>query len=291
MERCLLCPCNAGTCRLWTSSKPDSLGRLRNKGGTLFNLFQLQIMAATVYYMFQKVWIFFFFFLCVSPLSDPVVVAQDELVVNPEPESAESSSLSIGIEGCNNTSSETKTIGNGISKAFAQAAEHLQNELLALLETMDPKDHEAMSHEAETTFTALDHLCFNRQHLEKRVKELVSCAKLLAKTEQSVPEKELGSTHDNAVATVGKGRKRLKILKDNISSAKDWVFQAETDMSSFEVELRNMEHQLEQISKDKEVLEIKYLIASKELEDSKKHCERREEAKAAFNRARALLRG
>lgn len=104
---------------------------------------------------------------------------------------------------------------------------------------------------------------------------------------------DINCIHTIAIDTVTNKKKYLKVLQEEISSTLDWLLQIEAEVSCCEVEMRNMECELEQISKDKEVLEGKYLIASKELEESLKLLEQKEvqcnAAKAAFDRARALL--
>lgn len=200
-----------------------------------------------------------------------------------------------------------------MSKAFHQAAEGLQNELLIRLETMDVKDHEAMSQAAKTTFAALDSLFFDHEDLKKRAKELIHCASSLVEIEQSMPENdsyqmlvelcsservrldEMKCVYNNTVDAVSNSKKRLNALHEEISSTMDWLFHIEVESSCCELEMKNLERQLEKISKKKEVLEGKYLIAFKELEESHKLFKQKEAdhnaAKAAFNRARALLRG
>ncbi|KAL9177465.1 hypothetical protein ABFS82_01G060100 [Erythranthe guttata] len=204
-------------------------------------------------------------------------------------------------------------MSKSISKAFSEAAEHLQNDLLTLLENMDVKEHEAMTEAAEATFAALDRLLINHQEFKKRANEFIHCAMLLSEIEQSMPENdsyqklaehctaektrldEINCVHTEVVDNVTSSKKRLKLAQEEISSTMDLLFQIEAELSCCEVELKNMEHELEKISEKKEVLEGNYTIASKELESSLKLREKKEAdrnaAKAAFNTARALLRG
>ncbi|KAG8375119.1 hypothetical protein BUALT_Bualt10G0067200 [Buddleja alternifolia] len=207
-----------------------------------------------------------------------------------------------------------KIMTKSISMVFGEAAEHLQNDLLIHLETRDVWDHETMSQAAEATFAALNRLCFDHQHLKDRAKEVIHCAKSLAEIEQSMPRNDcsyrklvdhwsserkklekINTAHAKAVDTVTNNKKRVKFLHEDISSIKDLLFHMESELSCCEIELKNTEHELEKISKNKEVLEGEYLIVSKELEESKKlHEEReaeRDATRAAFDRARALLRG
>lgn len=200
-----------------------------------------------------------------------------------------------------------------MSNAFHQAAECLQNELLSRLEAMDAKDHETMSQAAEDTFAALDRLLLDHQAFKKRVKELIHCASSLVEIEQSMPtndsyqklvelsssEKvkvdEISHVHADAVEAVVNNTKSLKVIQEEISSIMDWLFQIKAKVCCYEVKMTNLELELEKIAKTKEVLERKYLITSKEVEESQKVLEQKEEehnaAKAAFERARALLRG
>lgn len=204
-------------------------------------------------------------------------------------------------------------ISNSISSAFCQAAQRLQNDLLTLLERMDAKDHMAMTQAAEFTFAALDHLLIGHQNFKNRVNDLLHCASSLSDIEQSMPTddsyqrlvercssertrlEEITCFHAETIDTFTKKKKQLKDLHEEISSTLEWLFQIEAEISCFEIEMRDMEIELEQISSGKEELEEKYLITLKELEESKKLFEQKEAdfdaAKAAFGRARALLRG
>lgn len=208
--------------------------------------------------------------------------------------------------------SKTK-MSKSISNAFCEAAQHLQNDLLTLLETMDTKDHMAMREAAEATFDALDHLFFGHEDFKNRVNELIHCASLLSEIEQSMPTDdsyqrlvercsserkrldEINCVHAETINTVINKKKCLKDLQEEISSTLDWLFQIEAEIYCFEIEMRGMEIELERISRDKEELEGKYLIAFEEMEKTKKLFERKEAecdaAKAAYDRARALLRG
>ncbi|KAL0393689.1 UNVERIFIED_CONTAM: hypothetical protein Slati_4335100 [Sesamum latifolium] len=203
-------------------------------------------------------------------------------------------------------------MSKSISEAFGQAAEHLQSELLTHLATMDVKDHEAMSQAAEATFAALDRLLFDHQDFKARANELIRSATLLANIEESMPRNnsyqklvdqcsskrmrldEINSFHAKAVNTMTDSKKRLKVLQEEISSTMDWLFQIEAELSSCEDEMLKMERELDEISKNKEVLEGKFLIVSKALEESQKLRELKEAewnaAKAAYDRARMLLR-
>ncbi|KAK4435489.1 hypothetical protein Salat_0712300 [Sesamum alatum] len=204
-------------------------------------------------------------------------------------------------------------MSKSISEAFGQAAVHLQNELLTILETMDVKDHEAMSQAAEATFAAIDRLLFDNEDFKARVYELIHCATLLANIEEHMPRNdsyqklvnhcssermrldEINSFHAKAVDSMVDNKKRLKVLQEEISSTMDWLFQIEAELSSCEDEMLKMERELDEISKNKEVLEGRFLMAAKALEESQKLRELKEAewiaAKAAYDRARALLRG
>ncbi|KAL8521295.1 hypothetical protein ACS0TY_011724 [Phlomoides rotata] len=208
--------------------------------------------------------------------------------------------------------SKTK-MTKSISNTFCQAAQHLQKDLLTLLETMDVKDHVAMRQAAEATFAALDHLYFSHQDFRNRVNELIHCASSLSEIEQSMPTndsyqrliercssertrlEEINCVHAETTYTLTNKKKHLRDLREEISSTLDWLLQIEAEISCFEVEMRHMELDLERISRDKEELEGKYSIAFKELEVSNKFLEQKEAefdtAKAAYDRAIALLRG
>lgn len=223
--------------------------------------------------------------------------------------------VDLDVPSCSDPFHETEidsVMAQSISKAFSQAAKHLQNDLLTLLEKMDVKEHEAMSQAAEATFAALDRLLIDDQDFKNRIKDFIHCAISLAEIEQSMPETasyqklvdqcssermrldEISSAHTQMIDTVMCNKNRLKVVKEDIASTVDWLFTIEAELSCCEVELRNIEQELEQISEKKVVLEGSYVIASKELEECQKLCEQKEAdrnaAKAAFDRARALLR-
>ncbi|KAG6389723.1 hypothetical protein SASPL_151196 [Salvia splendens] len=166
-----------------------------------------------------------------------------------------------------------------VQDILVNLSECLQYELLARLETMDVKDHAAMTQEAEATFAALDCLLFDYKDFKRHRERL----------------DEINRVHAEALEALIDSKNHIKVLQEEISSALDRLFQIEADVSCCEVEMRCLEIELEKTSQNKEALEGKYLIASKELEESQKlikHSEaERNAAKAAFDRARALLRG
>ncbi|KAK6158440.1 hypothetical protein DH2020_005754 [Rehmannia glutinosa] len=215
----------------------------------------------------------------------------------------------LDVSSCSDPFTETSiqnAMSKSISNAFSLAAEHLQNDFLALLEKTDVKDHETMSRAAEATFAALDRLLFDNQDFKTRAEEYIHCATSLAEIERSMPGNEsyqklvdrcssertrldeINSVHAKAVDSMTNNKKRLKVLQEEISSTMDWLFQIEAELSCCEVEMRNMENELDQISKNKGVLEEKYLTAANELEKLKTLCEQKE-ANAMLLRLR--LRG
>ncbi|GFP98056.1 hypothetical protein PHJA_001949700 [Phtheirospermum japonicum] len=216
----------------------------------------------------------------------------------------------------NDPSTETNiqhVMSKSISKAFGQAAMHLQNDFLALLDKMDVTEHEAMTRAAQATFAALDRLLFDHRDFKGHAEEYIHCATSLAEIERSMPGDEsqrkliehcsserrkldeINSVHAKAVDSVNNNRKRLKLLQEEVSSTMDWLFQIEAELSCCEVEMRSMEGELENISRNKEDLEEKYVTAANELERLKELIERKEAerdaVKAAFERAKESLRG
>ncbi|XP_057802500.1 uncharacterized protein LOC131017791 [Salvia miltiorrhiza] len=80
--------------------------------------------------------------------------------------------------------------------------------------------------------------------------------------------------------------KPLKVLQEEISSTMDRLFQIGSQVSCCDVEMKELELQLESVSKNKEALEAEYLVVSKELEESRRLLELKEvEQNAAFDRA------
>ncbi|KAL3635759.1 hypothetical protein CASFOL_020306 [Castilleja foliolosa] len=255
-----------------------------------------------------------------KPLTFRVSSPQDKILVNSQDLSSLTKIL-IGSEpynkpllnpchspklSCTEPNDPPTVMSKSISKAFSQAAEHLQNDFLALLDKIDIKDHKAMTRAAQATFSALDRLLFDHRDFKWRVEEYIHCATSLAEIEKSMPENEsyhrliehclsektmldeINSLHAKALESVNNNRKRLKFLQEEI-------FHIEAEMSCCKVEMRSAEGNLEKISRNKEDFEEKYMTAAKELERSKELIERkeaeREAAKAALERAKELLRG
>ena len=248
-------------------------------------------------------------------LIDSTYVVPEQIVVDATTSTRSSdiplSPVSLKKPSCKPTNEGR--MSKSISNVFHQAAERLQDELLARLETMDVKDHAAMSQEAEATFAALDCLLFDYKDFKRHVDELIRCASQLFEIDQAILTNdshqklieicstererldEINRVHAEALEALIDSKNHIKVLQEEISSALARLFQIEADVSCCEVEMRCLEIELEKTSQNKEALEGKYLIASKELEESQKlikHSEaERNAAKAAFNRARALLRG
>lgn len=242
-----------------------------------------------------------------SPV-DSACVVEENIPVNSSDASTSTRSL-LGDD----TRSKPVTMSKSISNVFHNAAECLQDELLAQLEKMDANDHEAMRKEAEATFAALDCLAFDYTDFKKRIEEMIHCASRLVEINQAMPMDEslqklvqicssererldkINCVHAEAIEADINNKKRIEILREEISSTKEWLFQIEAEVSCCEVEMRSLELELDKISKNKEVLEGKYLIASKEVEESQKLLVQKEAernaAKAKFNEARASLRG
>lgn len=263
-----------------------------------------------------------------SPPLHPISESNEEFSVNkgyspsqftPEcnSELSCSSTTQVSVNGpsCADHLSETtpnNIMTEAISKSFALAAEHLQNDLITRLEAMDFKDHEAMTHASEATFAALNRLFHDYQPLKERVNELIHSAVSLAEVENSIPDEdsyqclmdhchherikldEIDKALAKVVGIVNKNGKRLIVLQKKLSSMKEWISQAEVEIMCCNAEMGNMENQLVEISNKKQILKENIMIASKEWEDRLKLRERKDvekiAAKAAFDRSRALLR-
>ncbi|CAA0812077.1 GRF zinc finger / Zinc knuckle protein [Striga hermonthica] len=193
-----------------------------------------------------------------------------------------------------------------ISRAFSQAANQLKHDFLCLLQETDPKDHKTMRLAAQDTFAALDLLLSDHQDLRAHVEEYISHASSLAEierrdemhrelAEQWLDEQrrldEMGSAQAEAVESAGECRRRMERVQEKVSSAMEWLFQVEAELSSYEVEMRGMEKELGRMCEGKKALEEKYATVGEELAKSKEVMERKEAAKAAFEQARRLLWG
>lgn len=241
-----------------------------------------------------------------SPVASSHAV-QENILVNPSYELTPTRSL-LGAKSYSKPATHS-IVSKSISNVFHKAADCLQEEFLARLETMDAKDHEAMSQEAEAAFAALDHLVFDYEDFKKRVEELIHCASQLVEIYQAMPtndyhqrlvevcssERErldrINCVHAEVVKAETNKKKHIRSLQEEISSTKARLFQLEAEKSCCVAETRSLELELRKRSKDKELLEGKFQTASKEVEESQKLLEQKEAAEAKFNRAKALLRG
>ncbi|KAL9241828.1 hypothetical protein vseg_015892 [Gypsophila vaccaria] len=83
---------------------------------------------------------------------------------------------------------EGDIMSSSISATFEKLALHLQNDLIALLESMSPENHKSMSKEADSTFAALNSLQVDYKPFHCRVNEYIKQAACLAHIEQIINE-------------------------------------------------------------------------------------------------------
>lgn len=216
-----------------------------------------------------------------------------------------------GFKNPSNISSGNAVISGSILEAFQQAALHVQNELLTLLELMDPLDHESMVREANSAFSGLERLGIDYRPFYKRVKKFIGCASTLAQIESTISTDlasqklidsysrkmsnygNLSRVHNRAMAVFTSSDDRRHSLQKEAIKIKEMLLQIETRLSSTEVETAVLEIYLLQISQEmsesKQQLEAVYKEASQAIRLQQQMEAKRSSAKAALERARAEL--
>ncbi|GER41527.1 GRF zinc finger / Zinc knuckle protein [Striga asiatica] len=245
---------------------------------------------------------------CYISLQDPTFPVQDKILINNPDKNGQLSHInSFPTTNPQQPSPNTPNpMSAFISRAFSQAANQLKHDFLCLLQKTDPKDHKTMRLAAQDTFSALDLLLSDNRDLRTRAEEYIFRASALAEiekrdelhrelVEQWLDERrrldEMGSVQAEAVESAGECRRRIERVREKVSSAMEWIFQVEAELSCYEVEMKGMEKEIGRICEGKKALEEKYATVGEELERSKEVMERKEAAKAAFEQARRLLLG
>ncbi|KAK9273274.1 hypothetical protein L1049_018081 [Liquidambar formosana] len=197
-------------------------------------------------------------------------------------------------------------------KALGQAAAYIQSNLLALLESMDPLDHESMVREANSTFVALDGMSVDYRPFYERIREFIGCVYWLAQIEWSIHNDisskelinrynstklrfdDLSRSHVEAVAVFAASDERLQLLREEASRVKNLLLQIEDQLSSCEAETKDLKTHRDEISEEMLEWEQSFLAASREAAEALKLHQQREvelkEAKAALEKARVQLR-
>lgn len=197
-------------------------------------------------------------------------------------------------------------------KALRQAAAYIQSNLLALLESVDPLDHESMVREANSTFVALDGMSVDYRPFYDHIREFIGCVYWLAQIEWSIHNDisseelinrynstklrfdDLSRSHAEAVAVFAASDERLQLLREKASRVKNLLLQIEDQLSSCEAETKDLETHREEISKEMLEFEQSFLAASREAAEAMKLRQQKEvelkEAKAALEKARDQLR-
>ncbi|CAK9166182.1 unnamed protein product [Ilex paraguariensis] len=237
--------------------------------------------------------------------SSPVLIGQDDqsLSVVPWEPSKFEGSLDI-VPG--------RIMEVSVSEAFGKVALILQDKLVTLLESMHYSAHEFMVREAKTTFAALGLLFIDCRPFCKRVEEFISHASSLAEIGSCIRHDHLSrelldrcnlekkrlhdisGDHAKAKADLETCRERLQVLRTEASRVRGLLCQLEMELADCEAQNKDFEICFDHISKEMEESERSVVVASKEAEAALKLCQQREvehdAAKAAFDRARALLR-
>ncbi|RVX06737.1 hypothetical protein CK203_014997 [Vitis vinifera] len=159
-------------------------------------------------------------------------------------------------------------ISGSIWAAFRQAALHVQNELLTLLELMNPQDHESMVREANSAFAGLDRLGIDYRPFYERVKKFIGCASTLAQIESTIRNdlasqelmnsyrskmshyENISRVHSKAMGAFTSSDDRLHFLQKEAIRVREMLLQIETQLSCCEVETAVLEIHLLQISQD-----------------------------------------
>lgn len=203
-------------------------------------------------------------------------------------------------------------ISGPILEAFQQAALRIQNELIVLLESMDPLDHKSMVREANSAFAGLDHLGMDYRPFYERVKKFISCSSALSQIESTINNdyssqqlmdsycrqishyEKISRVHSKGMTALTSSDVRLCSLQKEAIRFEQMLRQIETRLSCCEVETAVLEIHLQQISQDmsesKQNLDAVYEEAGQAIELQRQREAERSTAKEAMERARVQLR-
>ncbi|XP_057465848.1 uncharacterized protein LOC130755493 isoform X2 [Actinidia eriantha] len=170
---------------------------------------------------------------------------------------------------------------------FKQAAMHLQDGLLTLLESMDFHDHESMLRGANSAFGALDGLIVDYQPF--REQELVYWY-----NRKKLQLEDISHLHSETSTTLKASNEQLQSLLKEVSCLKDTLFHKEVELSCVMAENNEICTRFDQISKDKLQSELDLQVKFEKAEKALKLCQQREAerniAKTSFEEARSKLR-
>lgn len=229
--------------------------------------------------------------------------------------SENSSQLSLTLHGGGRPlgTQESSIMRDVVSKTFVKAAEQLQKDLLTRLRSLNIRDHEIMSREANAIFDALDQLIIDHKIFSEQVKEFIRSASLLDKIDQSIEsdgsfrmladrfncEKlkldEINDAYARGIDAFSVSKQRAALLTEEVSHLKDKLFQTEAELFRCDGESTALKARMVEMSKDKENFEQSLQSTFKKLENAEKLHKLREAeqhaAKAAFEKAKISLWG
>lgn len=195
-----------------------------------------------------------------------------------------------------------------ISKALAELGSHVQNQLLAMLESTEPHNHRSMTEAANKTFSVLSSLSIDYRSFSEHVRKFISCASSLAEMEESVmaeqSTEEIMEWYDNERANVDEISTMQAETKDAVTASEQQLKSLGEEASRLKEMLLQIEDQLRHCKKENAELKIKsrkisedMLESGKKLQEAeaakKLHEEREREknaAKESLERARIQLR-
>lgn len=206
---------------------------------------------------------------------------------------------------------ECNYMKESILQVFGDAAVCLQDELLCLLQSMDPLDHESMVKEANSTFAALDRLCISYKPFYDQVIQFICCASSLARLERTIVDdissrelierynheelrfEEIFRTHSEMLAGCASSRAHMQVLRDEFLCVKDSLYRLEAQLS--QCETMDLEGRAfvtyQDLLESKRSLEAAAAEAEVALELNRRREAERREAKAALEKARVQLCG
>lgn len=209
------------------------------------------------------------------------------------------------------TTIEDGNVGNFdaslISKYLQETVLHIQNQLVMILNSIDPSNYDAMKEAARLFLPLLDGMPVENDAFSVRVKEFIDSATRLSAVEQSICNEQslqgcselynrlkghfdiMSNVHEKAVSDFTSASKHLLSVREEASHLRDRLRQIEDKLLCCEAETSELKTLVDKSNRD--MLESRrYMLKA---EEALKLCKQREEercaAKAALEKVRIQL--
>ena len=170
-----------------------------------------------------------------------------------------------------------------ILKALAELGSHVQNQLLAMLESTEPHNHRSMTEAANKTFSVLSSLSIDYRSFSEHVRKFISCASSLAEMEESMmaeqSTEEIMEWYDNERANFDKISTMQAETKDAVTASEQQLKSLGEEASRLKEMLLQIEDQLRHCKKENVELKIKSRKISEDMLESVKKLQEAEAAK------------